>query len=314
MKKKKKLCLLVESLEYMEGEPYQRNLIPALESLRDEVDLRVITLASPVEQCDLLWVALKMRNTVSQIGKIKECAAQAKRTVVQDYDPWVFYDSSSPHCGGYNKISAVLPQVEFYVPNFHWSRFIQNDTGKRVHSGLIGPSWKDCRFHVGHYHREHQVPTFYGSDYPIRRQNFEALRASGVPVQWSTEKVPYAEFNGLLDNISIWCHHEAGILTLAGGDTVPRYWLWPKALEVLCRGTLLLRSYDAEALFYCVDTLPSAFLYKDLQEAAELYRHISGLSVHERDNRSAETVARIAAFNIWGQFARQVKEIINEYR
>jgi len=212
MTQKRKILFIIDSYSYMSVEPYQKNLIPAINSCDliqpEYIEKDSFLRTSQTFSFDGVYCALKMRDSVKFATTIRSKINSATHIVFQDFDPWVFYDYTSAHYGGYKKIVNSIENISFHIPNEFWSNYIRNDLGCIVHTSHIGPSFTRFENVKPHSERLFKHPVFYGSSYGVREYAFATLRAHGINVDWRKEKVPHAEFTNLLNDVKIWLHYE----------------------------------------------------------------------------------------------------------
>lgn len=314
MTQKRKILFIIDSYSYMSVEPYQKNLIPAINSCDliqpEYIEKDSFLRTSQTFSFDGVYCALKMRDSVKFATTIRSKINSATHIVFQDFDPWVFYDYTSAHYGGYKKIVNSIENISFHIPNEFWSNYIRNDLGCIVHTSHIGPSFTRFENVKPHSERLFKHPVFYGSSYGVREYAFATLRAHGINVDWRKEKVPHAEFTNLLNDVKIWLHYE-GVPQNVTSDysmdnEVVRHWLWPKALEVLPYGPMLVRDYDSEADYYGISSMPSAFLYKNFTEAHNIINYLNGESQDKLDSLVRVTQEKIIHMRIWETFANNI--------
>lgn len=300
-----KLTILVDSIDYVTNEIYQHQVH---EVLKNEHECQYVSI-NDIRRCaptyDNVLIATKFRTTVAYAKEIDRWL-DTRKCLIQDYDPWVFFDDTSQHRGGYTTVAETIRCLHsFLIPNKHWCDIVRDSTGKAATPFRLGMKPEYCDATV--WESRTREIEFKGSSYPTRITNFERFTRH-VPVVWNKEIIkPYSQFLKYLSTVRIWAHDESEPITV-NGTMLCRNWLWPKALEVLSRGCFLIRDYQPEAAVYGIDRLPTAFLYQNLEEASDFVDRIVTMNDDERNDRIRETVHWIREQNFYVDFSKHIPE------
>jgi hypothetical protein len=306
---KRRLHILVDSVNYVKNEVYQHQLHRVLNAEHDCVYHEIGSLSKiNIQPSDLVFSALKIRTLKAQLSRVEQ-ALNRNHLIVQDYDPWVSYEDGSPHKGTYETIASKL-NVTFFVPHSEWSKFIQSRGHKCVTSkiGML-PEYCDANPWTN---RNIRVE-FRGSSYPSRRAGISRLINAGFPDCWNKNNIsPYDAFLRHLSTVRVWAQSETEPL-IVDGKAMCRNWLWPKAIEVLSRGCFLVRDEQPEAENYTKD-MPTVFLFKDETEALGLLEQIEAMSDAEKNERIQATVDMVQNARYYQVISEKIGEWYDDVR
>lgn len=296
-----KLTVLIDSHEYVDSDPYQKQFHARLAK---EHECQYVELsAMHVPEHSNVYVALRFRHTIKFRHQIALWLA-GRPCIAQDYDPWVFFDNTSQHCGGYEFAINAIPGIEFAVPNRYWANIIRSKTGAKVHEFRLGMAPELCD--AAPWESRTTRLEFRGSPYPVREANFQKLSAV-IPVSWEREKiVPYSAFLKHLSSVRVWAHDESEMVSV-GSVEHTRNWLWPKAIEVLSRGCFLIRDWHPEAETYGISGLPTAFLYGSVTQTASMLDQIERMPAQECNDRIEATVKWVREQDFYGVTCKQME-------
>jgi len=284
MKTKPKIHLLVDSINYIENEPYQHQLNKVLNQNYECIYHEIGDLTKQINKNEIILSLLKIRSTKKHIDWIVSLVGDT-HIIVNDYDPWVSFEDGSIHKGTYEFISSKL-NATFFVPSIEWTKIIKSK-GLRCVSSKIGMLSDYCD--TTPWEKRINQVEFRGAHYSCRDIAMKKLFDTGFPMCWKAGKIaPYHFFLERLSTIQVWAQSETEPI-FVDGNPICRNWLWPKAIEVLSRGCFLIRDKQPEAENY-VKNMPTVFLFEKETEALDLLNKINSLSNKEKNERIKETI------------------------
>ena len=308
-----KLTVLVDSVDYVKNEVYQQHVHAILPQY---FDVTYIEYGPHTNRTDKfkgdenVFICMKSRNLLKHVHDIKIWLGDRK-PIVQDYDPWVFYDDTSPYKGGYDAIAEKLKEFTLFVPSQYWSSITKTKSGIDARPFKLGIPPDKCE--VNFWQCKANDIIFRGSSYPSRERSFAKL-SQQIPVVWKRDVIrPHSAFVSYLRDVKIWAQDESDPIVIDGIEH-SRNWLWPKAIEVLSMGCFLIRNFQEESLFYEIDKMPTAFLYNDVKETPDILNMISAMSVEEKNQRIVDTVNFIKKQDYYVKYVCAVKDAFNEKR
>lgn len=304
-----KLLVIVDDLRYALNEIYQGQLWKRAMQ-RDDLDVtfcefcQLYEFIGRTQLFDSVYVALRVRNTIKHSHLLGSIVVN-DNVIVQDYDPWCNFIDGNPWKNGYQTIVNHLNVKRFFVSSGCWCDRL-NDLGypaEHVKLGMLNQLINN----VDHSLRRNSVE-FRGSRHPTRVMGHESLVKAGISVQWLEPVKPYASFLNDLDRLFCWSHNESEPL-IVDNEPVCSNWVWPKGLEVLHRGCFLFRDLQPEAERYDISSLPTAFLFQDLNEAVMMYDRLMSMSMNERNERMNSTISTLRNVDYYGDILNQIKNV-----
>jgi len=289
-----KISVLVDSIDYVKNEIYQQHIYNVL-SNNDNFEYIEWQGNRTIKGQENVFICMRFRNVVSNANEIKAWLGN-RIPIIQDYDPWVFYEDGSKYKNGYEKVANVLENVKFAIPNLTWSKFISKKISKKFFAFKLGvPAY--CCDNTPWEKRSHRLE-FKGRSYSIREKSFQII-SEYIPINWNKEIIsPYSNFLSYLSNVRVWAQNES-IPIIVDNQTMCNNWLWPKAIEILSRGCFLIRDMQEEAKHYGIDKLPTVFLYTNVKETPEILDKIESMSDKEKNERINETISWIKKQNYY---------------
>ena len=306
-----KLTVLIDSVDYaFRTEIYQHQLHSVLSREHDCQYVTIQDMSAGVRPLnDNVYVATRLRETVKYASSINTWLDN-RACIIQDYDPWIFFDDSSKHKGGYFTLLEQIKSIRaFCVPNKSWADIIRHKTSVPTMHFKLGVLPQNCDDTL--WEPRTRRLEFKGSTYPVRERTFSKLN-SYIPIVWTKDIIkPYSAFLQYLSTLRVWAQDESEPV-IVDGVKVCRNWLWPKAIEVLSRGCFLIRDMQPEAHEYGIDSLPTCFLYDDIEQASALLLKIESMNPNERNDRILETTKMIREQNCYETISNQMTGWFNE--
>ena len=303
------LTILIDDEPYIQSDPYQVQLHNSFRKNHNCQYVNLETIGETKPAYENVYIATRFRNTIRQKKTIVNWLS-GRRCLVQDYDPWVFMDQTSQHYMGYKIASEAIPNSSFLIPNYFWSNFISEKLNIKTHSFRLGMSPELCDDSP---FENRKIPIeFRGSSNPAREKNFKEFQSRVPAAKWERSKItPYSEFLKHLSNVRVWAHDESECVTFQD-ESISRNCLWPKAIEVISRGCFLLRDWQVEADNYGISTLPTVFLYKNMNEAQDLLDKINRMSIEESNNRISQSVEWVKKQDFYEKISGSLEKWLSE--
>lgn len=285
MTKKPNLLQIVDSIEYVESNCWQKQLRDHI-SLQSDVhqivtlsDIKSSSLSIPDDYIVLSTV--KMRNVFKYLDVIERFVCDHK-IYVYDQDPWESFIDQGTLNGSYEFVSKCLNVASFVVTSKWWANFLyeRGYSSKFVKmwpckaNCVSVPRWSDRPVNVG----------FMGQLHDYRRNAIDYLfKNYGVSVECHGSK-SYNAYLDTLTRMKFFFHSEAerswttnGITGLWTIDGIPvqQNALWAKDIEVAARGCIAIRKYEDESIAYDVDAIPTIATYRDMSEIPAIIEKFS---------------------------------------
>jgi hypothetical protein len=303
-----KLLVLIDSVQYVNGEIYQQHLHPVLQKMHDCTYVELNNTQSIFHDYDHVLSALKLRTLYANVDRVKQLIGTSSITV-QDYDPWVSFEDGSHYKGAYDVISSRLNVKNFMLSSVEWSNVVKS-RGLPAFGVQLGVSQETCKF-TPWEERKLDVE-FRGSWRESRQRNFDRLTQLGINDVWKRDFVnPYSAFLRYLDDLRVWVQFE-GEPTIVDKQPIEYNALWPKAIEILSRGCFLVRNRQTEALHYKIDELPTACLVDDVEEMPSKIEWIKKLDPNVRNKMIAGTVEILKQRRYYEIIVEELTRRINE--
>lgn len=237
---------IVDSLQYVEGNCYQHQLLDALRrscelrtvELRDVDSLAKDTHQGPIVSC------LRLRVLDKERGRIARALA-GRQLTVYDQDVWESFRTDGACRGAYGRIAAAIDVRAFAVTTHAWAARLQRRgfNSTFVPMGMLprhcdsSPGWHERTVDVG----------FVGMLHPYRTQLFDALQQAGVTVELMSGGLSYPGYLDALSNIKVFVHREAYEYDVADEKVQYGEGLWIKDVEAVARGCVSVRNWHPDA-------------------------------------------------------------------
>ncbi len=243
---------------------------------------------------DLVLSVLKQRTLFRYLNEISRFL-RGQPLSIYDQDPWQAYIDGSPTQGCYGEFARQLNISSFMLTSKWWSNFCA-DRGLPtcfVRMGMLprycqkGPKWESREIDCG----------FQGTLHPHRKQFFDELSASGLPVT-VLPSGDYSSYLSALHNIKIYIHTEDAPWQVAG-KMLPRNSLWIKDVEVAARGCFAIRNWDEDFDAYDIESIPTIAAFRKVSEVKNIVEEIWSLPEIERQDRVNNAVQTILERDDW---------------
>lgn len=265
-----KISLLVDSLEYIENNCYQHQL---LKTLQNNFDVCLFTmndvfLGKKLDNSKII-LCLKLRTLSNDIVAIKKFLDN-KEIYVYEQDPWESFKDDSQYKGSYYKIYNELNVLYFLNTSKWWSNFInsQGIRSKFVKMWMLpeycssSPDWFTRPIDLG----------FCGQIHPYRKVFFDYLSNNGITVK-ILKPTSYQGFLENLSTIKIFVHNEQ-VDWKMNGKKIPANALWIKDIEAASRGCISIRDFEEELENYAPKNLSTILTYKSFDQSLELIKKV----------------------------------------
>lgn len=305
-----RILQLVDSIEYIEANCFQHQL---LKGLRGVAQVETVALSAldrifdhgvhPVVCC------LKQRTLHRELDRLAEQLLTVP-VVVYDQDPWHGFMDDSPYKGVYQQAAQKLNIKSFAVTTKWWADYI-TDQGlpcEFVRMWVLPeycsrtPIYEDRSINVG----------FIGALHPHRRALFDRLDDLGVQVNVQAgSSLPYKDYLNALSGIRVFIHSEDNGISCSGQPLNLKDALWIKDIEAAARGCFTIRNRgEGSDTYYagCNTTL----LYDDPGEIPGLLEGIERMQKNERQSLINDTVGFIQGSDRWQETARTLVHLATE--
>lgn len=292
---------LVDSIEYIESNCFQHQLLKALRSTGNVKTVPVQITALETRGHNPIICCLKQRTLFNKLDMLANLIGQAP-VVIYDQDPWHAYMDDSDYKGVYQRAVKALNIKAIAVTTRWWAQRIQADGFPGVFTSMwVLPEY--CDRGLAYVDRPVNVG-FIGSLHPHRRKLFEQLEDMDIPVNvMGGNGLPYSQYLQSLGNLRVFIHSEDFPLSIDGQEANLKDALWIKDVEAAARGcfTIRNRGVDSDSYYAGLETVR---LYDDVREIPELLRAIENMDPIERQSSIDRTVEYIREADKWQETAR----------
>jgi len=307
--------ILVDSLRYAKNNCFIHQLIHSLKLVDDDIkfyDWSMINRFPPyernqqklIQQHDHVIVLCRQRVIYQDLPRLIKFLG-AVPIVLYDQDPWLVYWDKYHTKGLYTSIINSFNLVKIAVPSYYWSTHIARKESVNVEFVRMGMLPEYCKSGLPYEDRIKGL-SFKGSLYENRLSVFQKIQSFGIEVRVETNNLSYKNFLRYLDSVSIFTHDESAS-ELCNGEPVPRnYATWHKDVEVASRGCFILRDYSDESKAYDIQSIPTIFMYQDINEIPDLVAKIQKFSPSEARNLQLDAIQHIKQRNDWLNTAKSL--------
>jgi hypothetical protein len=257
-----------------------------------------------IQQHDHVIVVCRQRVIYQDLPRLTKFLG-AVPIVLYDQDPWNVYWDEYHTKGLYNSIINSFNLVKIAVPSYYWSTYIARNESVNTEFVRMGMLPEYCKSGLPYEDRIKGL-SFKGSVHEHRLSVFQKIQSFGIEVKVETGNLSYKNFLRYLDSVSIFTHDESAPL-LCNGEPVPRNnGMWHKDIEVASRGCFILRDYSDESKAYDIQSIPTIFMYKDINEIPDLVAKIQKFSLSEARDLQLDAIQQIKQRDDWLNTAKSL--------
>jgi len=307
-----KLLYLVDTLDYVRSNCFQRQLYSAMEYGYDIEPLEIFPsslfplrrFSVRLERYDKVISVLRLRTLNAVWPSLKSWLSNTPITIY-DQDPWESYIDTSPIKGVYKTLQRELNVEKVYVTAPWWANHLMNDgiPASFVRMGMeprfcdVGPGINDRPVMVG----------FRGAMHEHRRIVFNQLKSSGVPIEIGVGRLDYPDYMNYLQTLKFFAHDESSLPWICDGVEISRSTgCWVKSVETVARGTFCLRNFHKEGEAYNLSKLPLIQCYQSPDEASDLIHKVMSLPNSVQRDMQVHTVEQIRTQYDWLNTAHKI--------
>lgn len=300
----KKVIHLVDSLQYVQENCFQHQLLKALHDLT-HVNVQTISLNDLSAQQlgdDVIGVVscLKQRTLYANITKLKNVLGDLP-FVAYDQDPWHAYMDGSQFVGTYELLATNLNLKFVAVTTSWWAKYLE----KRGIPASFVRMWVLPEYCQSSNFEERSVDLgFKGTVHGYRKTLFDSLAKTGNNVQVVGGGKSYNEFLSSLSTMKVFIHHEdLDIRINSTVETNLSQGLWIKDIEAAARGCFSIRNRGKDDRSYMIHKLPTVKLYDSFEEIPAILADIRGMDPVVRQKTIDQTVEFIRGAAVWQETA-----------
>lgn len=302
----RRVVQIVDSIEYVRSNCYQRQLLDGLERAcaGGLVTIPVGVLGSAEAQkllptADRIVSCMRQRTLDQRRNEVSRAIGD-RLLVVYDQDPWEAFRQGSSCVGAYSRICAALNVDRFAVTTMSWVPRLQRLGFKSsfVPMGILpgvcsnSPTPAERPTLVG----------FVGAMHPYRVALFERLERAGIHVDLVPGGLTHDAYLAALSRIAVFVHRETLTFDVAGEQVDLAEGLWVKDIEAMGRGCISVRNHDDHADEHMPRDAMTRNLrmYRDLDHAVEVVK-IAVNDIARRDHamETSECVNLIRDDDAW---------------
>ena len=299
---KPKVIQLVDSIEYINSNCFQHQLLYALKQKADVVQVKVADLHSSKLPSNTSHVisCLKMRTVHRVLNSIKSYLQNCP-LVMYEQDPWHGYMDDSEYKGIFERVNHDINLGFVAVTTRWWAQYMQlvHNIPTRFVKMWMLPSY--CSKNLDFVDRSISLG-FVGSVHSYRQKLFDQLSVLGYPVR-TFGGYDYQSYLNLLQNIKIYVHSEDHQFTI---NQIPHNLndgLWAREIEVGARGCISIRNWGVEHSSYIDENIKNTFLYKDVKDIPNIIDSILNMDQLELQERIDSTISYIRDSDEWNKTA-----------
>ena len=298
----KKVLSIVDSYEYINQTPYNRQFQITLQNLYDTtiVDLRSFVLESHVydlKKFDIIVSSLKLRSLVKNLNVIQSRLG-SEEIHVYDQDPWESFNSSGPWNNSYYRISEALNIKKFINTSAFWSNFCK-ERGLPADFITMGIMPQSCSYGQDWDKRQYDS-IFMGHLHGWRETFFNRVTSLGVNVS-ILSRSSHEEFLRTVENAKIFIHNTSNPpFTIDGKQWEIFYgYPWVKGIEIAGKGCYTLTNKRGSTEEYHIDKIPLIKMFSDIEEIPEIVAGILNQTKEDALSDIRTSVDYIKKYDYW---------------
>ena len=308
-----KVLQLVDSVEYVRTNSFQKQLLASLENswdIAEHVLVPISSMQGEVPDGYKILSTIKLRSLIKHQEVIKKYLNGAP-VMVYEQDPWESFCDGATYPGAYETIFNVLNIKTFLNNSKFWSDVV-NSRGMKstfVHAGIdpnicsVGESWE----------LRDKTPIFVGSVHDWRRTSYDYLKEkTGVSVKFVPFMSSYDEYIRYTRTLGCFIAFvvpavPAGTswekLFVMNGEKMTDSMVPPlKALENAAQGCFTIISNSQEFSSYHCENVPCILTYDNVAEIPSMIDFVSSLGVDEANSMIKQSVEHIKSKMGWQDF------------
>jgi hypothetical protein len=293
---------LVDSIEYVESNCFQHQLLKALRSVAQVETCALSALDRALDMGPRPVVCcLKQRTLHRELDRIADQLGDTP-VVIYDQDPWHAFMDDSLYKGVYQQAAAKLNVKAFAVTTQLWADHIakQGLPSRFVRMWVLPeycartPVYEDRPIRLG----------FIGSLHPHRQRLFDRLDELDVQVNvQSGNALPYRDYLKALSNIRVFIHTEDNGIFVDKQPMNLADALWIKDIEAAARGCFTLRNRGKGSETY-YEGANTCLLYDSVDEIPGILEGLERMQKNERQSLINGTVDYIQRSDRWQETAQ----------
>lgn len=298
----KKILQIVDSLEYVETNGFQHQLLKTLQQETDLLTVPITKLERHHLEGRIVLSTLKLRSLVKHVDLLRFILGNIP-LYVYDQDPWESHMDEGSYRGSYKMICSKLNVVSFLNPSKWWSDHINS----RGSPSKFIKIWILPEYCGSKLFGQRSIDVgFMGQLHPFRKESFESLKTLGVDVA-TFPGDSYTAYLSKVSDMKFFPHYEPARWHV-DGKLIECSALYGKTVEVMARGTFCLREKCVEATHWGLTKNPLLLEFESLEEFVEKVRRVQSLPIEVVDSMIETGVKMIVEDVGW----KSVVEAIDE--
>jgi hypothetical protein len=300
-----KLLYLVDTLDYVRNNCFQRQLFSAMEYGYEIQPLEIFPsaffplrkLSIRLDRYDKIISVLRLRTLHAMWPVLKPWLSNVPITIY-DQDPWESYIDGSPTKGIYKILHRELNIDRVYVTAPWWANHLRSD-GIPASFVRMGIEPRFCDPGLDFDARPVMVG-FRGAMHEHRKIVFKQLQSFGIDLEVGQGRLDYPGYMNYLQSLKFFAHDESALPWICDGVPISRSTgCWVKSVETVSRGTFCLRDFHEEGEAYNLSKLPLIQCYESPGEAPDLINRVMALPNSVKRDMQVQTVEQIRTQYDW---------------